>query len=54
MNMTDKNVVAETIQTYEETAEDYYKTHFDVNYHEFRLRAQLVASRAGTWPNQRN
>jgi len=25
-----------------------------VNYHEFHLRAQLVASRAGTWPNQRN
>ena len=29
--MIDKNVVAKTIQTYEETAEDYYKTHFDIN-----------------------
>ena len=29
--MTDKKVVAKTIQTYEETAEDYYKTHFDIN-----------------------
>ena len=31
MVMIDKNVVAKTIQTYEETAEDYYKTHFDIN-----------------------
>jgi len=31
MVMTDKKVVAKTIQTYEETAEDYYKTHFDIN-----------------------
>ncbi|MBZ1345537.1 MAG: methyltransferase domain-containing protein [Candidatus Nealsonbacteria bacterium] len=30
--MTDKNnVVAKTIKTYEELAEDYYKTHFDIN-----------------------
>jgi ubiquinone/menaquinone biosynthesis C-methylase UbiE len=30
--MTDKNsVVAKTIKTYEEFAEDYYKTHFDIN-----------------------
>ena len=32
MFMTDKNnVVAKTIKTYEELAEDYYKTHFDIN-----------------------
>ena len=24
-------LIARTIQTYEETAEDYYKTHFDIN-----------------------
>ena len=30
MFMTD-NVVAKTIKTYEELAEDYYKTHFDIN-----------------------
>jgi ubiquinone/menaquinone biosynthesis C-methylase UbiE len=30
--MTDKNsAVAKTIQTYEEFAEDYYNTHFDIN-----------------------
>ncbi|MDP4039665.1 MAG: methyltransferase domain-containing protein [Candidatus Pacearchaeota archaeon] len=30
--MTDKNsVVAKIIKTYEELAEDYYKTHFDIN-----------------------
>jgi ubiquinone/menaquinone biosynthesis C-methylase UbiE len=29
--MTDNNVVAKTIKTYEELAEDYYKTHFDIN-----------------------
>jgi len=30
--MTDKNnVVAKTIKTYEELAEDYHKTHFDIN-----------------------
>jgi len=29
--MTDKDVVAKTIQAYEETAENYYKTHFDIN-----------------------
>ncbi|MFH1592975.1 MAG: methyltransferase domain-containing protein [Candidatus Woesearchaeota archaeon] len=30
--MVDKNnVVAKTIKTYEELAEDYYKTHFDIN-----------------------
>jgi len=30
--MADKNnVVAKTIKTYEELAEDYYKTHFDIN-----------------------
>ena len=30
--MIDKNnVVAKTIKTYEELAEDYYKTHFDIN-----------------------
>jgi ubiquinone/menaquinone biosynthesis C-methylase UbiE len=31
MAMTNKNVVARTIQAYEETAEDYQKTHFDIN-----------------------
>ncbi|MEW6231808.1 MAG: methyltransferase domain-containing protein, partial [Chloroflexota bacterium] len=31
MIMTDNNAVAKTIKTYEETAEDYYKTHFDIN-----------------------
>jgi ubiquinone/menaquinone biosynthesis C-methylase UbiE len=31
MFMTDNNVVAKTIKTYEELAEDYYKTHFDIN-----------------------
>lgn len=29
--MSVKNIVAKTIQTYEETAEGYYKTHFDIN-----------------------
>lgn len=29
--MTDENRVAKTIKTYEELAEDYYKTHFDIN-----------------------
>jgi len=29
--MADKDVVTKTIQAYEETAEDYYKTHFDIN-----------------------
>ena len=29
--MIDNNVVAKTIKTYEELAEDYYKTHFDIN-----------------------
>src|SRR3989339_2094278 len=31
MVMPDKSAVARTIQTYEQTAANYHKTHFDIN-----------------------